>query len=242
MSAAMVINNLYFNPDRQSTPDRARLLNDRQGLGPGHHARAARQLDRQHARGPADEDLLRRRRQISGARTSPRTRLLERRQDLAFRPACGPVDHEGEVADFIRKQTIDQDLQRARRLGTFLTTGALEQVEIDLADFTTKAARGDRVSMYGWEQGGPVPRYALVAVDNFSKKLAAIPCGQQGRRHDRAGSRRGGPALGETRSVRLRRGARNSTTTPCSPTVATWASPSCSYEATRTLLSESSAR
>ena len=29
--------------------------------------------------------------------------------------------------------------------------------------------------MYGWEEGSLVPRYALVAIDNFSKKLAAVP-------------------------------------------------------------------
>ena len=40
-----------------------------------------------------------------------------------------------EVADFIRKQSIDQGVQRARRLGTFLPTGALDQIELDLADF-----------------------------------------------------------------------------------------------------------
>ena len=62
-----------------------------------------------------------------------------------------------EVVDLIRKQAISQDMQRARRLGTFLATGALEQIEIDLADFSTKAQRGDRISMYGWEACSPVP-------------------------------------------------------------------------------------
>ena len=54
------------------------------------------------------------------------------------------------VADFIRKQSIDQDVQRARRLGTFLPTGALDQIELDLADFSTKAG-GE--SMYGLGDG-----------------------------------------------------------------------------------------
>ena len=80
-----------------------------------------------------------------------------------------------EVADFIRKQSISQEMQRARRLGTFLATGAHEQVEIDIADFSTKAKKGDRVSMYGYEEGSSVPRYALVGIDVFSKKMAVVP-------------------------------------------------------------------
>jgi hypothetical protein len=72
-----------------------------------------------------------------------------------------------EVADFIRKQSISQEMQRARRLGTFLATGAHEQVEIDIADFSTKAKKGDRVSMYGYEEGSSVPRYTLVGIDVF---------------------------------------------------------------------------
>ena len=93
-----------------------------------------------------------------------------------------------EVAAFIRKQSIDQDLQRARRLGTFLTTGALEQIEIDLADFTTKAARGDRVSMYGWEQGGARASLRPRGHRQLFEETCGHSCGQQGRHHDRAGS------------------------------------------------------
>ena len=67
-----------------------------------------------------------------------------------------------EVADFIRKQSIDQDMQRARRLGTFLPTGALDQIELDLADFSAKV---DGVSSYGLKEG--VPPFALVGIDIF---------------------------------------------------------------------------
>ena len=47
-----------------------------------------------------------------------------------------------EVADFIRKQTIKQDFERKRRLGTFLASAAREQFEIDLIDFSARDAAG----------------------------------------------------------------------------------------------------
>jgi hypothetical protein len=75
-----------------------------------------------------------------------------------------------EVADFIRKQSISQEMQRARRLGTFLATGAHEQVEIDIADFSTKAKKGDRVSMYGYEEGSSVPHSPSSALTFFRRK------------------------------------------------------------------------
>jgi hypothetical protein len=80
-----------------------------------------------------------------------------------------------EVADFIRKQSIDQDMQRARRLGTFLPTGALDQIELDLADFSAKV---DGVSSYGLREG--VPPFALVGIDVFSKKIAVVPMRAKG--------------------------------------------------------------
>ena len=75
-----------------------------------------------------------------------------------------------EAADFIRKQTIKQNYERKRRLGTFLASAAREQFEIDLIDFSAR------------DPGGPsymldedVPRYAVIAIDNFSKKIAVVP-------------------------------------------------------------------
>ena len=170
----MVINNLYFNP-LASTPDRARLLNIARAWDPG--------ITREQLDNWIDnmrEDLLTRiyyetDTDLGSQNRPPAPGFASVDKTWRFARRVDPWIAKEEVAAFIRKQSIDQDLQRARRLGTFLTTGALEQIEIDLADFTTKAARGDRASMYGWEQGGPVPRYALVAIDNFSKKLAAIP-------------------------------------------------------------------
>ena len=41
-----------------------------------------------------------------------------------------------DVAGFIRKQTVKQDFERKRRLGTFLASGAREQFELDLIDFS----------------------------------------------------------------------------------------------------------
>ena len=52
-----------------------------------------------------------------------------------------------------------QDLDKKRRLGTFLTTAAREQIDIDVADF----------SNYGGV------KYGLVAIDDFSKKLCVVP-------------------------------------------------------------------
>ena len=150
----MVINNLYFNPIA-STPDRARLLNIARAWDPG--------ITREQLDNWIDnmrEDLLTRIYydgdvDLGSKDKPPAPGFSSVDKTWRFARRVDPWITKGEVADFIRKQTIDQDLQRARRLGTFLTTGALEQVEIDLADFTTKAARGDRVSMYGWEQGSP---------------------------------------------------------------------------------------
>ena len=75
-----------------------------------------------------------------------------------------------DVADFIRKQTIKQDYERKRRLGTFLASAAREQFEVDLIDFSARDAGGPS---YGVEE--TVTRYALVAIDNFSKKIAVVP-------------------------------------------------------------------
>ena len=158
----MVINNLYFNPIA-STPDRARLLNIVRAWDPG--------ITREQLDNWIDnmrEDLLTRIYydgdvDLGSKDKPPAPGFSSVDKTWRFARRVDPWITKGEVADFIRKQTIDQDLQRARRLGTFLTTGALEQVEIDLADFTTKAARGDRVSMYGWEQGGPEYLYFAVS-------------------------------------------------------------------------------
>ena len=64
-----------------------------------------------------------------------------------------------EVADFLRAQSIKQDLDKKRRLGTFLATAVREQIDIDVADF----------SNYGGV------RYGLAAIDDFSKKLCVVP-------------------------------------------------------------------
>ena len=64
-----------------------------------------------------------------------------------------------EVADFLRAQSIKQDLDKKRRLGAFLATAAREQIDIDVADF----------SSYGGVRYGPV------AIDAFSKKLSVVP-------------------------------------------------------------------
>ena len=146
----MVINNLYFNP-LASTPDRARLLNIARAWDPG--------ITREQLDNWIDnmrEDLLTRiyyetDTDLGSQNRPPAPGFASVDKTWRFARRVDPWITKEEVAAFIRKQSIDQDLQRARRLGTFLTTGALEQIEIDLADFTTKAARGDRVSMYGWE-------------------------------------------------------------------------------------------
>ena len=75
-----------------------------------------------------------------------------------------------EVADFIRKQTIKQDFERKRRLGTFLASAAREQFEIDLIDFSARDAAGRSYML-----DEDVPRYAVIAIDNFGKKIAVVP-------------------------------------------------------------------
>ena len=77
---------------------------------------------------------------------------------------------KGEVADFNRKQTIKQNYERKRRLGTFLASAAREQFEIDLIDFSARDVAGPS---YGLRDD--VPRYAVIAIDNFSKKIAVVP-------------------------------------------------------------------
>ena len=81
--------------------------------------------------------------------------------DRTFRDArrIDPWITREEVADFLRAQSIKQDLDKKRRLGTFLATAAREQIDIDVADF----------SNYGGV------RYGLVAIDDFSKKLCVVP-------------------------------------------------------------------
>ena len=171
---ALVISGVYFTPE-VSTPDRARLLNVVRSIDP---TITREQLDDwiDNMR----EDLLRRiyyetDTNLGSQSQPPAPGFASVDKTWRFARRIDPWITKEEVADFIRKQSIDQDLQRARRLGTFLTTGALDQIELDLADFSTKAGKYDRVSMYGYEKGGPVPRFALVAIDNFSKKIAVVP-------------------------------------------------------------------
>ncbi|MGV2391404.1 MAG UNVERIFIED_CONTAM: hypothetical protein LVR29_34735 [Microcystis novacekii LVE1205-3] len=75
-----------------------------------------------------------------------------------------------DVADFIRKQTIKQDFERKRRLGTFLASAAREQFEIDLIDFSARDAAGPSYMLERTCRGTTV-----VAIDNFSKKIAVVP-------------------------------------------------------------------
>ena len=78
-----------------------------------------------------------------------------------LRASTRPWITREEVADFLRAQSIKQDLDKKRRLGTFLATAAREHIDIDIdvADF----------SNYGGV------RYGLVAIDDFSKMLCVVP-------------------------------------------------------------------
>ena len=82
----------------------------------------------------------------------------------------GPCITRDDVAGFIRKQTVKQDFERKRRLGTFLASGAREQFEIDLIDFSAEDAAGRSYML-----NEDVSRYAVVAIDSFSKKIAVVP-------------------------------------------------------------------
>ena len=87
------------------------------------------------------------------------SRLRQHRSNLRDARRIDPWITREEVADFLRAQSIKQDLDKKRRLGTFLATAAREQIDIDVADF----------SNYGGV------RYGLVAIDDFSKKLCVVP-------------------------------------------------------------------
>ena len=69
------------------------------------------------------------------------------------------VDRE-DVKRFLESQEVRQQTVRRRREGSYVATAAREEFECDLADF-------------GEGFGGGV-RYALVCVDVFSKKCAAV--------------------------------------------------------------------
>ena len=90
--------------------------------------------------------------------------------EKTWRTAEGSVDNEGRCRGFIRKQTVKQDFERKRRLGIFLASGAREQFEIDLIDFSAKGAAGRSYML-----DEDVSRYAVVAIDSFSKKIAVVP-------------------------------------------------------------------
>ena len=150
---ALVISGVYITPE-VSTPDRARLLNVVRSIDP---TITREQLDDwiDNMR----EDLLRRiyyetDTNLGSQSQPPAPGFASVDKTWRFARRIDPWITKEEVADFIRKQSIDQDLQRARRLGTFLTTGALDQIELDLADFSTKAGKksGEHVRL---REGGP---------------------------------------------------------------------------------------
>jgi transposase InsO family protein len=67
------------------------------------------------------------------------------------------VDRE-DVKRFLESQEVRQQVARRRREGSYVATAAREEFECDLAEFPGSGAR-----------------YALVCVDVFSKKCAAVP-------------------------------------------------------------------
>ena len=88
------------------------------------------------------------------------SRLRQHRSTFKDARRIDPWITREEVADFLRAQSIKQDLDKKR---TFLATAAREQIDIDVAVF----------SNYGGV------RYGLVAIDDFSKKLRVVPLGSR---------------------------------------------------------------
>ena len=140
------IRRVYFNP-LTSSLDRGKLL------------AAVRLVDPSVTREQPDDWLETKREQtLARVYCSPRG---FGNVDRTFRDAkrIDPWITRENVADFLRAQSIKQDLDKKRRLGTFLATAAREQIDIDVADF----------SDYGRVRSG------LVAIDDFSKKLCIVP-------------------------------------------------------------------
>ena len=76
-----------------------------------------------------------------------------------------------DVKDFLGRQELRQAKRSPARYNTWVPKAPREEFQIDLMDFGMKT----------------VPRYAFVAVDIFTKKLAAVPHGRQNQQTDHSG-------------------------------------------------------